>query len=65
MDTYYELEMLYGDNKVALLNAVAKQYQLAKAKYNFGDRKTWDEYLFWRNKYDIIHGQVANSTKFS
>lgn len=62
MDTYKNLEQLHGTNKVEILNAVAKQYQQAKAKYNFGDKNTWDEYVFWRNKYDIIHQQVTSET---
>lgn len=60
-ETYKKLQET-SKNTLELLNAVAREYQRAKARYNFGDRHTWDAYVFWRSKYDIIHNDVATAT---
>lgn len=63
METYEQLVKEFENNPVGLLNAVAKEYQKAKANYNFGDITTWDKYVFWRSKYDIVHWEVVKLQK--
>lgn len=63
MEEKYKELIQQCENKIALLNEIAKQYQIAKSKYNFGDRHTWDAYIFWRNKYDIIHEEVVSQIR--
>lgn len=60
---YEELVEQCASNKIALLNEIAKQYHIAKSKYNFGDRQTWEAYVFWHNKYDIAHEQVTSQIR--
>lgn len=62
-ELYKQLEELHQDDRVALLNAVAREYQKAKASYNFGDISTWKIYLFWRGKYESVHYEVASNTR--
>lgn len=48
--------------KPILLHEIRTRYEEAKKTYVYEDRETWQPYIFWRHKYELVHDEQTSKS---